>query len=142
MTYFQRSSPNIAVLKKKNPTTEEFDSVVPCLSLFGEFPKEINAHCIDPVLLDIFLIARDSTNIRLKFIFYYQILEYASYYYINNKLKSKLSLILKDPAISDNSNYAIGHIIEEMKDTFSQKDDYSRLEKTVLDYCKIDDIKK
>ena len=125
---------------QKNPTTESIKLKEPCYTLFGCFPNEINAHSIDPVLLDIFLIARDTSNIRLKFIFYYQILEYASYYFMNNKIKLRLNNILKDPAVSSNSNLAARQIIEEMKDNFSSRDDFSRLELTVQEYCKISDI--
>lgn len=139
MTYFERSSPTIIILDKK----EEFEKFkTPCLYNFSKaFPNKINSQLIDPILLDIFSVAQETKDIRLKFIFFYQILEYSSYYYLNSKLKSKLSSILKSPDLPFIAADYIKIIVEELKDHFSQKDDYQKLELTILDYCSIDDFK-
>lgn len=139
LNYYQRSSPQIILEKNKN-FEDECEVNEPCYSLFSPFPETINAFKIDPVLLDIFMTARRTYSNRLKFIFYYQILEYASYYFLNNKIRTKLSRILRDPSLLANINSASMNIIEEMKETFSQRDDYSRMEQTVNEYISISDI--
>jgi hypothetical protein len=131
-------SPAILILKKK---VKRPKYVRPCYSKDGAFPSIINAKEIDSTLLEIFGVASETNNIRLKFIFYYQILEFASYYYLNDKLQNKLSSLLKKPDISSNATEYSKKVIEELKDHFSLRDDSLKLESTITDYCTIDDIK-
>lgn len=136
--YFDRYCSQIIIIKKQIKT-EKHEK--PCYSKKQTFPSSINAKEIDPTILEIFSVARETKDIRLKFIFYYQILEFASYYYLNKKIQNKLSSILKKPEVSSMSNEYSKRIIEEMKDHFSSRDDSFKLETTITDYCTIDDIK-
>jgi hypothetical protein len=136
--YFKRTAPQILILKKK---VKKQKYTQPCYSKKQPFPRIINAKEINPTLLEIFGVARETSNIRLKFIFYYQILEFASYYYLNNKVQNKLSSLLKQPDVSSNAAEYSKKVIEELKDHFSVRDDSSKLESTITDYCSIEDIK-
>jgi hypothetical protein len=79
--------------------------------------------------------------VRLKFIFYFQILEYSSYYYLDNKIQNRITQTFRNPEIYDKPEDFSKIIIEEMKDHFSQKDDSIKLEKTITENVIINDIK-
>lgn len=139
LKYYDRTSAQIHILKKS-----EFDDkgINTSETLFDEFPQKISAHSIDPTLLDIFGVAEETPSPRLKFIFYFQIIEYCSYYYLREDLRKDIFKIIKDPAISNDPNYFTKVLIEEFKDQFSQRDDSVKIEKTILDYCSIEDVRK
>ncbi|WP_029036684.1 hypothetical protein [Salinimicrobium xinjiangense] len=138
MSFFDRGTPKI-VIHAKEYEEEKYKN--PCLNeLFDTFPKTINSTNIDSTLLDTFMVANQTENVRLKFIFYFQVLEYASYYYLDKKIQDKIRKTMNDPEIYDKSDYFSKTLIEELKDHFSQKDDSTKLEKTILENCSIKDI--
>lgn len=139
MSYFDRSTPKILIHAKEY---EEEKYKNPCLNeLFDTFPKKINATNIDSTLLDTFMVAGQTENVRLKFIFYFQVLEYASYYYLDKKIQDKIQKTLNNPEIYDKSEYFSKSLIEELKDHFSQRDDSTKLEKTITENCSIYELK-
>lgn len=139
MKYFERDSPTIIILDKREDITK---FRTPCLyEQTKDFPDKINSQIIDPVLLDIFTVAQETRDIRLRFIFYYQILEYSSYYYLNYKVRNKLSSTLRSPDLSYKIEDYIKIIVDDLKDHFAQRDDYQKLEQTITDYCTIEDFK-
>lgn len=139
MNYFDRGTPYIQIIGK-DVDNDKFKR--PCYyELFDNFPSKINSRKIETTLLDIFQVARSTDDIRLSFIFYFQILEYCSYYYLNNKIQAKISQVLKNPLVADKANDLSKSLIEELKDHFSQKDDSLKLEQTIVDFCSIEDIK-
>jgi len=139
MSYFDRDSPTIIILDRRDGLAK---FKTPCLfQMTNTFPDKINSLIIDPVLLDIFTVAQDTRDIRLKFIFYYQILEYSSYYYLNYKVRNKLTSTLKSPDFTYKIDEYLKSIVDDLKDHFTQRDDYQKLEQTVTDYCTIDDVK-
>lgn len=138
LKYYDRKAPVFAIHEEQ---TEKEKYELPCLSKFDGFPESIVVNKIDPVIVDLFHIAADTANIRLKYIFYYQILEYCAYYHLNDDLKRKLNNILKNPDLIGNySNYS-KLIIEEFKNNFKNNDDKQRLEKVVTDFCNYNEIK-
>lgn len=138
LRYFDRKSSQIHILKVADYEEDDF-KIEP--TLFDEFPQTVTAQKIDSTLLDIFEVAEETSSPRLKFIFYFQIIEYCSYYYLREDLKTNIFKILKNPGISNNPNRFSKVIIEEFKDHFKHRDDSAKLEKIILDYCGIDDIK-
>lgn len=78
MTYFDRDTPKIIIYEKVHGDDEYKKGCF--YELFDSFPKKINSVSIDATLLDTFMVANLTDNVRLKFIFYFQILEYSSYY--------------------------------------------------------------
>lgn len=77
----------------------------------------------------------------MKYIFYYQVLEYCSYYYLNEDLKRKLNNVVKNPDIINNSDYYSKILVEEFKNYFKANDDRQKLEKLIKGYCSYSDIK-
>ncbi|HLO73488.1 MAG TPA: hypothetical protein VK164_06090 [Flavobacterium sp.] len=139
LSYYDRESPIIQIFN--NDVTENLFKK-PCYSLFDEFPNSINANKMDSTLLDILNVAHKTEDIRLEFIFYYQILEYCSYYFIEQEDEFKLKKILKQPDINYKADDYIKEILEVLSERFNvhKTSDKIRLDKTIKNYCKIEDI--
>jgi len=137
--YYDRKSPKILVHEEES-NIEKFE--VPCFSKTESFPESIVIKTIDPIIVDLFHVASETPNIRLKYLFYYQILEYCAYYYLNEDLRRKLNNILKNPNLIGNSSNYTRLIIEEFKNNFKSNDDKQRLEKVVCDFCSYNEIKQ
>jgi hypothetical protein len=138
LSYFDRETPNIQIFSKSYKK-ENFN--LPCYSLFDNFPETINATEIDSILLDIISVANSSRDNRLSFIFYYQILEYASYYFLKSDIKYRLITLLKKPDISFKSEEYSKTIIEEFKNHFKNNDDKAKLDILISEHITISDIK-
>ncbi len=138
MNYFERLTPNIQIFPK---THDKENYNLPCYTIFDTFPSEINAVEIDDILLEIISVAHNTNDIRLSFIFYYQILEYASYYFLKSDIKYKLITLLKRPDISFKSEEYSKNIIEEFKNHFKQNDDKAKLDTLISEHITISDIK-
>ncbi|MBZ4041191.1 hypothetical protein [Flavobacterium hibisci] len=138
MSYYHRDSPNLVIFEE---SVEEDNYIVPCYSVNEKFPQVLNLNKIDPVLLDLFLVARKTSNNRLRFIFYFQVLEYCAYYHLNDELKKRLIRIIKRPDLLNSSEKYSKLLIEEFKDNFKQNDDSIKLEKLLADFCTWEDIK-
>lgn len=139
MSYYDRNTPSILIHPKK---LDEENYNDPCLyELFDRFPSKINSSKIDSTVLDTFIIADKTENVRLKFIFYFQILEYCSYYYLDQKIQSKILKTMNDPSVFDKPEYFSKTLIEDLKDHFSKRDDSFKLEKTITENVSIDDLK-
>lgn len=137
MSFYHRRSPSILIFSEKQDK-ENFNEY--CHTIENGFPKHINSIQIEPVILDLFHIASETQNIRMKYIFYYQVLEYCSYYFLNEDLKRKLNNVVKNPDIINNSNYYSKVLVEEFKNYFKANDDRQKLEKLVDSYVNYSDI--
>lgn len=76
MFYNHRQTPQIIVLEKNE---EELGFTKPCKFNGANFPSIISARHIDKSIITHLSAARKETDPRLKFIYYFQILEYTSY---------------------------------------------------------------
>jgi len=138
MVFYDRKTPQILIFDEDQ---EQMKYKLPCISEKTPFPSTINLKSVDPILLDLLHVAKTTANIRMKYIFYYQVLEYCSYYYLNQDLKRRLNNVIKNPDILEKAESYSRVIIEEFKDYFKQNDDSSKLEKLIIDFCNYDDIK-
>lgn len=137
MSYYDRRSPTILFFDKEEPLS---DIVIPCKSDNEDFPKEIYSKKYDSTLIELFETARETNSIRLRYIFYFQILEYCSYYYVENTLKRKIANIIKSPDILNSEKYS-NRIIEIYSDYFKNNKDDKRMDCLLTDLCTFDDIK-
>ncbi len=138
MRYFDRRTPTILVMSPEEPQKSHKQ---PCYLSKQGFPNAITAVDIDPTILEIFTVSRETESPRLSFIFYFQILEYCSYYYLNEKLQRKLVSTLRRPDVAANASEHVRTIIEDLKDALSQRDDSAKLENAITHCCSIDDVK-
>lgn len=138
MNYFDRKTPLLIIHEKEQ--IEQYE--LPCnYAKNKNFPKIIPFSNINPVLMDLFYIADKTANIRQKFIFYFQVLEYCAYYYLNDDLQRKIENIIKTPDLLNNPNKYSPLLIEEFKNYFTQNNDSMRLEKLLKDFCSWDNIR-
>lgn len=94
-SYYDRESPFIKLNVKQveDPTANK--AIRYCEE---KFPDQIIIHPVDDILLQLIETGRKSEP-RFAFIYYYQVLEYAAYYYVEEKIKNKVRSLLKDPTI-------------------------------------------
>jgi len=96
------------------------------------FPKNISTRRQDPFLLDLAL-AAFKVETRLQFIYYYQILEYAAFYYIDDEIRGDLLKIINTPDIHSNSDRYISRIVEVVSGI--RQDEEAKLNKVVKAAC-------
>lgn len=136
MQYFDRKMPIIVIEQER----EETDYKQPCKLNHGTFPARINAATIDPTALELLLTARETASQRLKYIFYYHVLEYFAYYYLDEISKKKLKNMLSNPDLLGNSDHYIKLIMELYQDT-SKSGDKDKLIKLLKNNISFEDIK-
>lgn len=137
LRFFDRKAPIIDILNQES-STEKYN--LPCYTNGNGFPEQISANLIDPIAIDLLQVAQESGNSRLKYLFYYQVLEYFAYYYLDEELKRKLSNILKSPDLLHNSTSYTRTIIEDLKDYTNNTTDKQKLTKLISDYITINDV--
>lgn len=140
MSYFDRETPQILIYKKNQKDDKEKYNI-PCFSKLNHFPSNLNISFIDPIILDLLNEAMETKSIRLRYIFYYQILEYYSYYFLDNTIKRKINNIIRNPDLIDNISKYSNFIIEELKDVTKQNKDSARLNILIKEFCNFEDIK-
>ena len=138
MSYYDRNTPIIYIHDTEENDIGDIN--VPCKRDCESFPQIINTQKIDTTLLELMSAARDSSSLRLKYIFYFQILEYCSYYYVENSLKRQVANIIKSPDILNSDKYS-HKIIELFSDYFKSNKDDRRMERLINDLCSYNDIK-
>lgn len=138
LSYYDRESPTIIILKDTKEDTNDIQ--LPCKSHLSPFPSAIYSNVFNTTLLELMEAAKETNSYRLKYIFYFQVLEYCSYYYIENKFKLQITNIIKSPDILNADKYS-HKIIEIYSNYFKSNKDDKRMERLLLDFCTYDDIK-
>jgi hypothetical protein len=140
LAYYDRESPLIQIFPKDK---EESEIKLPCYTLFDEFPQTISSSKIDLTLLDIINVGHKTKDVRLEFIFYYQVIEYAAYYHLESEDQKKLANILKRPDINSQANNYTREIIEVLSEHFNvhKNKDKDKFHKAIRNHCSISDIK-
>ena len=111
MGYFDRESPRILVhdvpARLRHPHPERYPS--------GEFPEIIQSRDIDQHLLSLWESASfPGGDVFLRFIHYYQILEYAAFYYVRDDLMQTIQRVLTAPDSAARPQAAARQILEAM----------------------------
>lgn len=109
MFYFDRNTPIIEIYRPD----EDFllnEQEVTCA-----FPDKLIGSTINPYLLDLWTSA-SSLHGRLSFLYYYQILEYAGFYYIDEDVKLRIEKILRKPDLLSTTSTCISQAIDEIID--------------------------
>lgn len=137
LSYYDRKSPTILLYNDEDSIN---DIKIPCKSKQECFPSIVTTNSFDTTLLELMAAAKDTRSIRLKYIFYFQVLEYCSYYYIENSLRRRITNIIQSPDILNSEKYS-NKIIEIYSDYFKSNRDDKRMERLLVDLCTFDDIK-
>ena len=93
MSYYDTLSPNIAI---HSPAAENVVHQQQTRFVIGEFPKIITARALDDTLIHFWSAAQKGDPAR-RFLYNYQILEYASFYFIEDDIKKRVQRLLAAP---------------------------------------------
>lgn len=113
LNYFDNKTPSIIIHEEeegKEPQQKNKENRY----LFGEFPKKIKAHKLDSYLLLLHHKAESEKNNFLKYLYFYQIIEYASFYYLKDDLAQQLTSVLVSPYTEGYIKTATQKIIDIM----------------------------
>lgn len=137
--YYDKNSSIIVILENnKNQCTENSSEN----QLFDPFPETISATTCDEIALSVILYAYETSEKRLSFLFYYQVLEYYSFYYLKKETQKKLINILKRPDINVEAKKFGLEIFDTFKNHFQHKEDIDRLKKLITDHLEDNDLVK
>jgi hypothetical protein len=114
MSYFERESPQIEIVQVGSPA-EDSDE----LPLQKSLPTTINARELDQFLLDLSSTARDA-EVRLRFLYYYQILEYSAFYWVEDYVKASICKVLMAPDLQSRLDDYFPKLIEALGPTRQQ----------------------
>lgn len=134
--YYDRNCPWIIV---HTPQTES-DTPKQLQFIETAFPEKIITKSYNPLLLDLAVEAR-KVGPRLQFIYYFQILEYAAFYYVEDEVKRQLLTIINSPDIHSNSDKYVSRILDAIS-TSTRIDEEHKMPKVVKSACRPDDIWK
>lgn len=139
MTYFDRKSPWILI--EENKASEEY--IIPCLSQEDpEFPSEISFTEIDEDLLKVLSIARMAPTTRLQYLYYFQVLEYSAYYFVEEDFRNKISNILHSPDLLVKTDIYSRRLIDEFQNKYyNDNSDSYRLYNVINKYCEYKKIR-
>ena len=108
MRYFDRISPIIVV---HEPPSEK-DRGRPTRFLFGPFPERILARSLDPYMLTLWDSGLPSSGVVRSFLYNYQILEYAAFYYLKEDLARAIRRIVTSPDVLVRADEASRQILD------------------------------
>jgi len=112
MRYFDKETPLIQIWSDIPPNLQNQQERLP----FGVFPELITARNLDPFLLKLWESTVNLDPFR-RFLHSYQILEYASFYYLKDDLLARVKRILTAPETSLKSGEAAKEILDIASET-------------------------
>jgi hypothetical protein len=130
MSYYDRETPLIEI---KPDIDQQYYKNKPAVRLTeGSFPEIMIAHPIDEIIMKLIDVARGS-NPRFSFLYYYQVCEYAGYYYIDENAKRELRRFLKDPALVNCGEEKVSELFAILTE-INHADDV-KIKKVIEEYC-------
>lgn len=139
MHYYDRECPIIYLRDTTNK--EEFPNFKE--HNICKIPTKIHSTRIDDTLMLLLESARATSSPRLQYLFYYQVLEYCAYYYLEENFKHKIHNILESPLFFANMDESVNILIDEFQNNYNSKSnsDAQRLERLLSTYTLFDSIK-
>ncbi|MCC6582049.1 MAG: hypothetical protein IT440_16580 [Phycisphaeraceae bacterium] len=110
MFYFDRETPQIIIHRPEDITAEFSESEQEIV-----FPSSIIGSEIDTYMLDLWMGAKAASG-RLAFLYYYQMLEYAAFYFIEDQVKLRVEKILRQPNILSSMDTCLAQVVDEIVD--------------------------
>lgn len=131
MHYYDRDSPLVVI--KESPLAIASREHPPIRLIEGAFPNALATPVpVDDIVLRLLGVAMHGAP-RASFIYYYQVFEYAGYYYIDEKSKSLLRNALRDPALICCGEDKVSEIFGIFSD-IAQSDE-AKMRKVIEDHC-------
>ena len=95
------------------------------------FPAELSVGVIDEVVLQLISVARHAPS-RQAFLYYYQVIEYAGHYFIDERARSQMRRFLRDPALVNCDERKIRDFLSLFTTQANQGDD-AKMKKVIED---------
>lgn len=129
MNYYDRATSHIII---RESITDTIQKTKFKRFIAESFPETLLAHPIDEFILQLIEVARES-NPRFAFIYYYQVLEYAGFYFVDEKAKKEIRQFLRDPAMMMCAEEKINELLSVLSDL--HRGDDAKMIKVVEEYC-------
>lgn len=130
MHFYDRNSPEIVIRDEKEKNFSVPSS--PLRMIDGDFPKNLTISEMDDYVLQLLSVAKNSPP-RFAFVYYYQIIEYTAFYYLDNKAKKELRQYLRNPRINECRESDLSQFFALLTETMVN--DEARMQKVIEDYC-------
>jgi len=130
MTYYDRESPFIVVREKDSVAKKEI--IKPKRYIETKFPEVLTIGIIDDIILKLMEVAFN-TAARFAFLYYYQIFEYAGFYFVDEKTKRSLRAFLRNPTILDCAEERVNELFSTLIELNCA--DEVRMQKIIEEYC-------
>lgn len=96
VSYYDRKSPLIVVRCEDKPEKTTTCPARRCIT--GSFPTAMAAHELDDFILQLIEVAA-GTSPRFAFIYYYQVIEYAGFYFVDAEARKRIRQLVTDPTM-------------------------------------------
>lgn len=130
MRYYDRRAPVIIIRAEKEVDQE--NKIEWSRFIEKKFPASISIEPLDDFILQLIEVAR-ITNYRFALLYYYQVIEYAGFYFIDNKAKKDLRQLLRDPTMISCEEDKLTQIFTFISD-MNHADD-AKMKKVIEEYC-------
>ena len=131
LRYYDRRSSIIIIHKGE----EELPARAPLLRYIrGTFPSVISGRQLEPSLLRLIEAGHEEVSARMSFLYYFQILEYAAFYFVRDDVRQDIRRILSTPDIAEGRHTDIDRLVDLVSANLRMSDD-DKLVKTVETRC-------
>lgn len=130
MPYYDRNSPIIEIHPEDRTEETPFGQLE---LIKNKFPENLQSNKKDSILLELVLTANQQRESRLTFLYYYQVLEYASFYYLDQDIKFEVEKILNNPDLRANLGEYTGQILDILSE--DQRDNAAKIVNVVNNVC-------
>ncbi len=130
LKYYDRYSPIIEI--RREDTRLPHPVVKIRRFIESDFPKAVALNSIDDIILQLLEVAQESDP-RFAFLYYYQVFEYAGFYYIDKKAKIELHNILRDPALITCAEEKVSMLFSCLADL--HHNDEEKMKKVIEETC-------
>lgn len=89
----------------------------------GEWPSEVSARRLDANLLTVWRGAAASTDVFMGYLLYYQVLEYAASYFLDEKTRKGVDRILRAPDVAARAADSARRVVDLVSSACSAKED-------------------
>ena len=119
MSYFWRRTPVVLI---RDVSPQELGTLpAPRPTSMADLPPAISASEVDPAVLDLLLTARTGSA-RLRFIQYYQVLEYAAFYWTEESVRAAVRRIMAAPDLLTRLEEYVPRVIDALAPTRANDD--------------------
>lgn len=128
--YYDRRSPIIVIRKLDGAYPTEKKR--PLQFTENVFPKSLALPFLDDFILQLIEVA-GQTSPRFAFVYYYQVIEYAGFYFLDSRTKRDLRQLLRDPSLISCAEDKVAQLFSFLSD-MSHGDDV-KMKKVIEEYC-------